>query len=139
MENVSRTINALDPKRYQRLLSRAMPVVIETEEQNEKTLGFIDELMKKGERMNAEEGALLRLLASLVQDFEERFYALPDVAPREMLLHLMDARDIQQSEIARLFGSKGVASEVINGKRGISKSQARALAEFFHVPADLFI
>ncbi|GAC1403196.1 MAG: hypothetical protein NVSMB56_18160 [Pyrinomonadaceae bacterium] len=38
-----------------------------------------------------------------------------------------------------LFGSKGRASEAINGKRAISKAQAKALAEFFHVSADLFI
>ena len=37
------------------------------------------------------------------------------------------------------FGSKGIASEVLNGKRGISKTHARALADYFHVPADLFI
>ena len=38
-----------------------------------------------------------------------------------------------------LFGSKGVASEVLNGKRSISKAQAKRLAVFFHVSADLFI
>jgi HTH-type transcriptional regulator/antitoxin HigA len=38
-----------------------------------------------------------------------------------------------------LFGSKGVASEVLNGKRSISKAQAKKLAAFFHVSADLFI
>ena len=37
------------------------------------------------------------------------------------------------------FGSKGRVSEVVNGKREISKEQARKLADFFHVSADLFI
>ena len=35
--------------------------------------------------------------------------------------------------------SSGVASEVINGKRAISKNQAKALAEFFRVSPELFI
>ena len=43
------------------------------------------------------------------------------------------------SDLWKLFGSKGVASEVVNGKRGISKAQAKALAEFFHVSPELFI
>jgi hypothetical protein len=29
--------------------------------------------------------------------------------------------------------------EVVNGKRSISKTQAKALAEFFHVSPELFI
>jgi HTH-type transcriptional regulator/antitoxin HigA len=139
MEILKHRNRVLDTKRYQRLLSRALPTVIETEEQNEKTLAFIETLMQKGEQLNAEEEALLRLLARLVEDFEERYYAPPDAESRQMLLHLMEARGVGQSEIAKLFGSKGVASEVVNGKRGISKANARALSGFFHVPAGLFI
>lgn len=37
-----------------------------------------------------------------------------------------------------VFGSRGIASEGVSGKRGISKAQAKKLAELFHVPADLF-
>jgi HTH-type transcriptional regulator/antitoxin HigA len=129
----------LNPKRYQRLLSRALPTVIESEEQNEKALSFIEQLMAKGKKRNAEEDALLKLLARLVEDFEEREYEIPDAPPREVLLHLMDAQDVPQSEIAKLFRSKGVTFEVLDGKRAISGSQARALAGLFHVPADLFI
>jgi hypothetical protein len=36
-----------------------------------------------------------------------------------------------------VLGSSSVASAVFNGKRAISKTQARKLAEFFHVSADL--
>jgi antitoxin component HigA of HigAB toxin-antitoxin module len=36
-----------------------------------------------------------------------------------------------------LFDS--ASSDVLNGKRSISKAHARKLAEFFHVPASLFI
>ena len=56
----------IDPARYKRLLSRAMPVVIETEEENERLLAFAEKLMEKGEAMSAEEEALLRLLSTLI-------------------------------------------------------------------------
>ncbi len=39
----------------------------------------------------------------------------------------------------KLFGSKGITSEVANGKRSISKAQAKKLAAFFHVSAELFL
>jgi antitoxin component HigA of HigAB toxin-antitoxin module len=37
------------------------------------------------------------------------------------------------------LGSRGIASEVVSGKRAISKAQAKKLAALFHVPADLFL
>lgn len=42
-------------------------------------------------------------------------------------------------DLVPVFGSRGRVSEVINGKRAISKAQARALGEFFKVSPDLFI
>ena len=136
---MSVTEKTFNPTQYRKLLAEAMPVVIETEEDNERILATVSKLMEKGEDLSPEEDMLLRLLAQLIQDFEERYYKPRDVTPLEMLHHLMEARGVKQSDLWALFGSKGVASEVINGKRGISKTQAKSLAEFFHVPADLFI
>jgi HTH-type transcriptional regulator/antitoxin HigA len=51
----------------------------------------------------------------------------------------MEQRSLTHKDVWRLFGSKGVASEVLNGKRAISKAHARSLAEFFHVDAGLFL
>lgn len=116
-----------------------MPVVIETEEENARIMGIVERLMHKGEKLSAEEEKLLKLLARLVEDFEERFYKPSEATPLEVLHHLMDVRGVKQSQLWEVFGSKGIASEVLNGKRGISKTHARALANYFHVPADLFV
>lgn len=139
MERINSTVRSIDPARYRRLLSRAMPVVIETEDENARMLAIVERLMKKGEKLSAEEEKLLKLLARLIEDFEQRFYAPREAAPLEVLRHLMEARGIKQSQLWEVFGSKGIASEVLNGKRGISKTHARALANYFHVPADLFV
>lgn len=116
-----------------------MPVVIETEEENARMLATVEKLMEKGEKLSAEEEKLLKLLARLIEDFEERFYRPSQATPLEVLTHLMEARGVKQSQLWEVFGSKGIASEVLNGKRGISKTHARALANYFHVPAELFI
>ncbi|HMF54920.1 MAG TPA: hypothetical protein VK619_01055 [Pyrinomonadaceae bacterium] len=116
-----------------------MPIVIETEEENNRMLAEVEKLMAKGEDLSPEEDALLRLMATLIQDFEERFYKPGEATPLEILLHLMDARDLKQSDLLEVFGSKGITSEVINGKRSISKAQAKALAKFFGVSIELFI
>jgi len=137
LENMSTVV--INPARYRKLLSRVMPVIIQTEEENERMLAEVEKLMAKGENLSPEEDAILRLMAALIQDFEERFYQPRDVTPLEMLRHLMDARGLKQSDLLEVFGSKGIASEVINGKRGISKTHAKALARFFGVSTDLFI
>ena len=47
MERVRRTVRKIDPTRYKRLLSQTMPVIIETEEENERMLKVIEKLMDK--------------------------------------------------------------------------------------------
>ena len=136
---MSRAVRRIDVVRYKRLLSKTMPVVIETEQENERMLAVVEKLMNKGENLSPEEEKLLRLFVRLIQDFEERFYHLREAKPLEVLRHLMESREVKQTHLWELFGSKGIASEVLNGKRGISKTQARALADYFHVSVDLFI
>ena len=134
-----RAIRRINPTRYKRLLSQTMPVIIETKEENERTLKVIEKLMDKGENLSPEEDKLLKLFARLVEDFEERYYHPRDATPLEVLHHLMESRGTKQTLLWEVFGSNGIASEVLNGKRGISKTHARALADYFHIPADLFI
>jgi HTH-type transcriptional regulator / antitoxin HigA len=118
---------------------KTMPVIIESEAENERMLKVIEKLMDKGEHLSPEEEKLLKLLTRLVEDFEGRYYHPRDASPLEVLQHLMESRAVKQTHLWELFGSKGIASEVLNGKRAISKTHARALADYFHVPADLFI
>lgn len=128
----------IDRKKYGRLLTNALPSVIKTEEENDRAILIVEKLIAKKE-LSFEESTLLELLGKLIADFEERFYRPKDASPQEVLLELMQARDLKQIDLVELFGSKSRASEAINGKREISKSQAKALAEFFKVSADLFI
>src|SRR5450759_1844226 len=116
-----------------------MQLVIETERDNDRLLAVVGRLMDKGENLSPEEEKLLKLLARLIEDFEKRYYQPEDATPLQVLQHLMESRDVKQTHLWELFGSKGIASEVLNGKRGISKTHARALADYFHVTADLFI
>lgn len=132
-------IAQFNSRQYKRLLTKVMPIPIETEEDNERMLAAVEGLMEKGENLSTEEGALLRLLATLIEDFETKFYQPEDATPLEVLRHLMEERGLKQSDLWELFGSKGIASEVLNGKRSISKTHAKKLAEYFHVPASLFI
>lgn len=103
-------------------------------------LAAIWELMKKGEgKLSAEELALLELMSVLVEHFEEEHYPIPDSPPHQILQHLMEARNIKQADLVGILGGRGRVSELVNGKRAISKTQAKALAHFFNVTAEHFI
>jgi HTH-type transcriptional regulator/antitoxin HigA len=140
MEAMNTTIEDLDLKRYGRLLARALPKVIKTEEENERTLAVIESLMEKGERnMTPEEDALLELLTNLVHDFEEKAYPVPKSSPDEMVAFLLEQRGLTPKDLWPVVGSKSRVSEILAGKRPITKEQAKKLAEFFHVGVELFI
>ena len=97
-------------------------------------------LIAKGEQaLSPEEGKLLELLGLLIEDYDDRNYPLGPADPVAILTELMEARGLTQTDLWPLFGSKGTASEVLNRRRAISKSQAKKLAEFFHASAELFI
>lgn len=129
----------IDRQKYAKLLARTLPAVIETEEENERFLEEVEKLIDKGEKRSPEEDKLLELMTTLVEDFEEKHYPVPDAPPHEVLRELMRARGLRQRDLLGIFGSDGIASEVVNGKRNISRTQAKALAEFFRVPVDLFV
>jgi HTH-type transcriptional regulator / antitoxin HigA len=125
--------------KYKELLSQYQPKLIRNEEENQKALAIVEELMHRPNR-HPEEDELYELLILLIEKFEQEYY-LPGKAssPHSLLVFLMEQRDIKQSDLVGVIGSKGVVSEVINGKREISKAQARALGEFFQVDSGLFI
>lgn len=132
----------VDKSKYGMLLAETLPGIIETEEENEQALETVERLMKKGEgNLSPEETSLFRLLVRLIEDFEERAY--PEVgsssAPRDVLAFLMDQHGLKQKDLVDIFSSSGTISQVLNGAREISKSQAKALAAKFKVSAELFI
>jgi HTH-type transcriptional regulator/antitoxin HigA len=131
------TILELDKKTYGRLLSRALPHVIHTEEECER---LTNELMRLDELIDSspEEKELAELLTVLIDEYETRRYPIPKASPRQTLRHLMEARDLTRKDLWRVFGS-GIASEVFHGKRAISRAQAKKLADLFHLGVELFV
>ena len=124
---------------YGKLLSRTRPRVIKTEAENERALAELEALDTLRRPLTREEEALAELLTVLVRQFEESRYPLGHADPLDALRDLMEVRQLRQRDLIPIFGASSVVSDVLNGKRSISKNHARKLAEFFHVPVSLFI
>jgi HTH-type transcriptional regulator / antitoxin HigA len=130
-------IHTINRNIYGDLLAQHQPKAIETEAENEAATLLAESLEHR--QRTPEEDALLELLIILIEKFEETSYPLPNLEADRMLLHLMEARNMKQEELVGVIGSRGVVSEIVNGKRSISKAQAKVLGELFHVSPSLFI
>jgi HTH-type transcriptional regulator/antitoxin HigA len=130
----------IENEKYAALVVQVLPTAIQTEEEYEIMLANINELMSRSdESLSVEENRLLETLAILVEAYEDEHYPIPEAEPNEILKMLMKEHNLKQSDLLDVFGSSGIASEVVNGKRSISKAQAKKLAERFKVSVELFI
>ena len=75
---------------YADLLARTLPSVIHSEKENERYLAMPEELDGKG-KLSPPEQRLGELLTLLIEDFEEKAYALKPATPIEILNELIEA------------------------------------------------
>jgi HTH-type transcriptional regulator / antitoxin HigA len=127
-----------NPETYALLLAKYQPKVITNDAENEQAILIAQELAHRTNR-TSEESALYDLLIALIEKYEDETYPMGETTPLSMLLHLIEARNLKQTDLIGVIGSSIVVSEIINGKQQISKAQAKALGEFFQVDADFFI
>ena len=128
----------IDEAAYGKLLRKALPRPIRTEKDNERYLQVVERLMDLGERLTPEQHELMELLVTLIERFEAERYSLSAASPLEALREL-GARGMKLAGLAALIGSKGVASEILSGKRGLSKTNIKRLAEHFGVSPEVFL
>ena len=128
-------------EQYTDLLIKYQPKIIETEIEYQQALAIVEHFVFKKER-TLEELALYDLAIMLVKDYESKICPMDDwrtQSPSEMLQYLLDSSGKKQADLVGIIGSSGIVSEVVNGKRSISKSQAKKLGEIFQVSPSLFI
>ena len=83
----------------------------------------------------------LEALVRFVRDYEEVKVraGLEKLGPLEILKHLMRENGMNTSDLGAVLGSRGLASEVLNGKRGLSKTLIAKLGKRFHVDPAFFL
>ena len=132
------TSEIADREDYAHLLRDALPHVIHTEAENGRCTALLEDLLRKKHR-TAGEKRLAELLTLLIEEYEEQHYALPRTAsPVDMLRHLMDANGLRQVDLLDVFGAASVVSEMLSGKRELSKAHIVKLSERFHLSPALF-
>jgi HTH-type transcriptional regulator/antitoxin HigA len=124
---------------YDELLLKIRPQPIRTSAQYRRVLKQLDSLMEP--HPSRERGMMIDVLATLVQNYETTHSAVPrKLTPAERLAELLEAREVSQAEVSRSTEvPRSVLSNVLAGRRSISKRNAVRLAQYFRIPVSEFI
>jgi HTH-type transcriptional regulator / antitoxin HigA len=136
----AKSLPAAKPK-YLALVRKFPLRLIRSEEENEAALAVIQAL---GERQRArplepEEHDYIAVLAKLVEEYENEHYPSGPVSSAAMLAHLIEAKGITQARLAADTGvTESTISQLLQGKRKLSRQTIVIFANYFHVEPTLF-
>ena len=81
---------------------------------------------------------VLDFAAEQVKAYEDDHVVIPEASPSEVLRLLMEQHQLNQTDLADI-APQGRISDILAGKRAISKDLAKRFASRFHVRADVFL
>lgn len=111
--------------------------VIRTEADYEAALARIEELMDAA--AGTPEGEELDLISLLVEHYEKEHYPIDPPTPLAMIEFIMDQRGLTNADMVQYLGSPSRVSEVLSGKRALSKTMIRKLVEGLGIPAEILL
>jgi HTH-type transcriptional regulator/antitoxin HigA len=80
----------------------------------------------------------LDTLDLLVEEYDRNNRPATQADPIGLLKHLMEESSMTVTALGQLLGSKSVASEILHGKRSLSKTHMAKLAEHFKLDVAAF-
>lgn len=80
-----------------------------------------------------------KLLAFLINKYEEAQWELPEVDPIEFIKIRMEEFGYKASDLAREYGDKGTVSKVLNYKQALSLTMIRKFSKLLRIPIDALI
>lgn len=131
------TAGTTRPSTYLELLQQFPPRPIRTEREFEATQAIVDELLDRPQ-LTEDERDYLDLLGTLIYEYEEKHFTIPDIHGNELIKALMIERDLLQKDLVPIFKTESIVSAVLNGQRNLTVNHIKKLAEFFHVSPAVF-
>ena len=122
---------------YIELLTNFPPRPITSEEELELTQNMIDQLLDQG-KLSQDEKDYLNVLGALVYEYEQQQEPIPDIYGVELLKSLIEDNELRQKDLVSIFKTESIVSDILNGKRELTKRHIEELAQFFHVSPAVF-
>lgn len=110
---------------------------IRNEQDYEATLDRIEQLMEA--TPNTPEFDELDVLTTLVSAYEEKHYPIDLPHPIDAIKFRMEQAGLKQKDLIPYIGNKSKVSEILSGKRALSKQMIRSLHESLNIPLEVLI
>lgn len=124
--------------RYLELVQRFPLRPIRSDEELERAIFMVNELIDRDER-DADEEDYLDVLSDLVEKYETEQHPIPPASDADMLRYLIESWGVTQAKVAADTGiPESTISEILSGKRGLSRTNIGVLARHFHVSPATF-
>jgi HTH-type transcriptional regulator/antitoxin HigA len=114
-----------------------LPKIITSKAQHKQYLANLLELERR-DNLSAAEEDFAHLLILVIEEYEKKQFPIRNASPVEVLQELISANDLRQRDLAPLFGSESIVSEVLSGKRSLNVQQIKKLSERFNVSPAVF-
>jgi len=118
-------------------LKVSSPTPITSEGQHKEYLSVLDKLASK-DNPTTEEEKYAEVLMALIEAYEEEHHSIPNASPMEVLRAVLDGNDLRQKDLAPIFGSESIVSEVLHKKRSPNKTHIEKLIKRFNISSAVF-
>ncbi len=112
---------------------------IKNENDYDKALERIDELMDLNPDPSTPQSDELEVLAMLIEKYEEQVWAIAEPDPIEAIKVRMEQMDLKQKDLVPFIGNKSKVSEVLNRKISLSLKMITNIASGLHLPLESLI
>jgi HTH-type transcriptional regulator/antitoxin HigA len=130
-------------KKYKALIERFPLVPIRNEKHLDAAHEVAQSLMLRDAPLAEDEDAYLEVLLNEIAKYENKNHALNfvDMAPHLLLQSFMKDHNLKQVTIQEILSvsSSGVMSELVSGKRELTKEHCVRLGQYFKVSPALFL
>lgn len=124
-------------KKYQ--LHFAAPATITSAAQNKDYREALLDLETR-DHLTLEEKQYANVIAALIEKYEREKYPDAGVSPTDIIRELMEVNGLRQKDLADILGGgyESTVSEILNGKRPLSRTHIERLSGRFKVSPALF-
>ena len=112
--------------------------IIKNDDQHGNYLAHLDELMNL-EYHTQDDIEEIELLGLLISTYEETNFPIDLPTPIEAIKFRMDQLGLDDSDLVRYIGQRSKVSEILNGKRALSKQMIKSLHEGLGIPLNVLI
>jgi HTH-type transcriptional regulator / antitoxin HigA len=134
-----KTINRKLTASYLALIRRFPLRPITSEAELDQATALINELLDR-DRLDSAEDDYLDVLSDLIERYEDERHPIHEVSADKIFAFLIEQKGVTQAEAARSAGiAESTVSEVLSGKRQLTRKQIESLANYFHVSPAVFL